>query len=88
MSLIKVAGIGLIKFILIFKVLVNMLSEKFSGYKTVGFVDGLVSTYGATQKVQLSQPKRLTTFNRFALLKAKNQSYAIKHKQGNVISYW
>ncbi|NQZ90380.1 MAG: hypothetical protein HRT54_22685 [Colwellia sp.] len=66
----------------------NVLSKNPSDYKTVVFVDVLLSSDGETQQVQLSQPKSLTLFNRFALLKAKNQSYAIKHKQGNVISYW
>ena len=66
----------------------NIASARTSHHKTVIFVDLLVSTDGTAQEVQLFQPKRLTSFNRFAMLKAKHQSYAIKYKQGNAISYW
>ena len=55
---------------------------------TIILIDVLVAVDGSVLKAQLSQPKRYTSFNRFALMKAKKDHYPIKLINGVATEYW
>ncbi len=57
-------------------------------YRTIVLVDVKVGFEGKVIETKLSDPKRYTSFNQFALMRAKKNNYPVKKENGVAIEYW